>query len=383
MNGEPKVSVIIPVYNQEKFIAEAIKSVLNQTFQDFEIIITDDGSTDNTSTEINKFSDPRIKVFTFEKNKGISNALNNCISNSKGEYIAVLNSDDLFLPDKLEKQVNFLEKNKDEAAVFTLANIVDENGSAFRDKNHFYFAIFDQPNRSRFEWLNRFFYKGNCLCHPSMMIRKQCFESIGHYDIRFHQMQDFELYVRICMKYDIYIIQEKLVNFRVLDNEANVSGNRPDSRNRSVWEMEKILDNYLKIGAEDFKAVFPESKVFKRSLNEALVPFYISMIASRVDSAWYKHFALQALYCLVGNRGKLEIMQASENFDSQSFVHLTGELDAFQINILDNLNIKLKKYQQDIQQKNTIIKQKDQEIKFIKSSKFWKLREFWEKTKIC
>lgn len=365
---KPKVSVIMPVYNQEKFIAEAIQSILDQTFQDFEIIITNDGSTDNTPEKINKFSDPRIRVLTLEKNKGISNALNNCIANSKGEYIALLNSDDVFLPDKLKKQVDFFDENKDIAAVFTLANIIDETGQPLKDKNHFYYSIFDQSDKNRLEWLNYFFYNGNCLCHPSMMMQRRCFENVGYYDIRFHQMQDFELYVRICMKYDIHIIQEKLVNFRVLSNEANVSGNRPDSRNRSAWEMEKILDNYLEIGAEDFEAIFLKSKTFKMPLKKDLVPFYISIIASKINSALYKHFALQTLYNLLGDKNTLNVMQKIENFDSQSFVRLTGELDVFQISSLENLNIELKKYQRDIQQKN-------QEIKTIKSSKFWKLRE--------
>lgn len=378
---KPKVSVIIPIYNHAKFIGEAIRSVLDQSYQDFEIIITNDGSTDNTLEAINKFSDPRIKVFTFEKNKGISNALNNCIVNSKGEYIALLNSDDTFLHDKLKKQVDFLEENKNTAAVFTLANIIDEDSLPFKDKDHFYFSIFDQPNRNKFEWLNHFFYNGNCLCHPSMMIRRQCFESVGYYDIRFHQMQDLELYVRICMKYDIYIIQERLVNFRVLDNEANTSGNRPDSRNRTAWEMEKILDNYLEIEMEEFETIFPELKNFKMPLKKALVPFYISIIVSKINSAIYKHFALQTLYDLFGDKEKIEIMQKIENFDSQSFVRLTGELDAFQINVSDNLNIELKKYQQDIQQKDQELHKKEQEIKFMKASKFWKLREVYLKIK--
>lgn len=365
---KPKVSVIIPVFNQEKFIAEAIQSVLDQTFQDFEIVIMNDGSADNTAEEISRFSDQRIKVFNFEKNRGISNALNNCIANLKGEYIALLNSDDAFLPDKLKKQVYFLDNNKNIAAVFTLANIINENSRPFQDKNHFYCTIFDQPNRNRFEWLNHFFYKGNCLCHPSMMIRRQCLDDIGYYDIRFHQMQDFELYVRICLKHDIHIIQEKLVNFRILNNEANVSGNRPGSKNRSVWEMEKILDNYLNIKIEDFEEVFPESNNFKNPLEKDLLPFYIAVLASKIDYPEYKHFALQTLYDLVVNKSILEKMQNVENFSSQSFVRLTGELDVFQRNRLDILNAELKKYQQDI-------RHKEHAIAAMKSSKFWKLRE--------
>jgi len=169
-NNNPTISVIIPVFDQEKFIAAAIQSILDQTFKDFEIIIANDGSTDSTTKEINKFSDNRIKVFSFKKNKGISNALNNCILNGKGKYISLLSANDTYHPEKLEKQVDFLERNVKIAAVFSLANIIDQKGMPFSEKDHVYFSMFNQPNKNRFEWLNYLFFHGNCICHSSMII---------------------------------------------------------------------------------------------------------------------------------------------------------------------------------------------------------------------
>ena len=144
----PTVSVVIASYNHEKYVAETIESVLNQTFQDFEIIITDDGSSDKTVEMIKQFSDPRINLFVFEKNKGACSALNNSIINSKGKYIACLNSDDSWELNKLEKQVKFLDENPDIGAVFTNAKIIDENGKDFENKNHFYYSIF-RPGKSK------------------------------------------------------------------------------------------------------------------------------------------------------------------------------------------------------------------------------------------
>jgi len=122
----PKITVAIPSYNHEKYIAHAIRSVLEQTFQDFEIVITDDGSSDETLQVIREFTDPRIRIYCNEKNCGASAAMNNCIQQAKGEYIAILNSDDLFSPDKLEKQVDFLDKNPEIGAVFGYAQIIDD-----------------------------------------------------------------------------------------------------------------------------------------------------------------------------------------------------------------------------------------------------------------
>ena len=185
----PKVSVLIASYNHEKYIGYAIQSVLGQTYQDFEIVIVDDGSKDNSVEVIRSFTDPRIRLICFEQNQGACTAAKRLLQEAKGEYIAILNSDDAFLPEKLAKQVDFLDKNDKYGAVFSYAQIIDEAGEIFTDENHFYSKIFVQENKSRHEWLRYFFYNGNCLCHPSIMIRSECYESVGFYDERYYLEQ--------------------------------------------------------------------------------------------------------------------------------------------------------------------------------------------------
>src|SRR4051812_32920737 len=107
----PKVSVIVPSYNHDKFIKECIESILNQTFQDFEVIITDSASQDHTVDVIKSFSDPRIQLFLQAQNEGITSAVNNCIKHSTGKYIAWINSDDIWNPRKLEVQVKYLDEH--------------------------------------------------------------------------------------------------------------------------------------------------------------------------------------------------------------------------------------------------------------------------------
>ena len=110
MNGKtPKVSVIIPTYNRAHLVGRAIRSVLNQTYQDFEIIVVDDGSTDNTEEVVKSFNDPRIRYIRHEKNRGGSAACNTGIRAARGEYIAFQDSDDEWLPEKLEKQMQVFE----------------------------------------------------------------------------------------------------------------------------------------------------------------------------------------------------------------------------------------------------------------------------------
>src|SRR5215207_6745619 len=156
----PSVSVIIPAYNHEKFVAECIQSVLNQTFQDFEIIITDDASTDRTVEIIESFDDSRIKLFKHSKNQGVSIAANNCILHAGGRYIAWLSTDDAWYPEKLEIQVRYLDEHPEIGGAFGKAAWIDESGNLITDNSFPYLDVFNVPNRSRVEWLRYFFLTG-------------------------------------------------------------------------------------------------------------------------------------------------------------------------------------------------------------------------------
>ncbi len=132
----PKVSVIIATYNRTHFVCEAIESVLNQTFPDFEIIVIDDGSIDNTKQVLEKYAS-RIQ-YIFQENKGRAEARNTGIKNAKCEYIAFLDDDDIWLPNKLEKQVIFLDSHPDIELVYTFTEVINEQGRLLEEetKNH-------------------------------------------------------------------------------------------------------------------------------------------------------------------------------------------------------------------------------------------------------
>jgi len=332
---QPLVSVIIPSYNHEKYILKAIQSVLDQTFQDFEIVITDDGSSDGSIDEIKKFTDPRIKLFCSEKNQGTYVTVNNCIKNSTGKYIAILNSDDVFLLDKLEKQVKFLEEHNEIGAVFGLAELIDEDGNIFKDKNYPYSKIFKQENRTKEEWLRYFFFNLNCLCHPSILVRRKCHDDVGLYDPRFIQVADFEFYLRLLLKYEIYILQENLIKFRIRANEANTSGQNPFALNRTIVETKYLLKNYLKIdNVELFNKIFPESKNFKWKLDKDLIPFTLANII--LDSTFYlpiqykliyRNFAINILFEAIENEEMAKKIETNCNFRYIDFIKLTSQGD--------------------------------------------------------
>ena len=296
----PKVSVCIPAYNHEKYVAECIQSVLAQSFQDFEIVITDDASTDRTVDVIESFSDERVRLFRHSTNLGPSATANHNMLAASGEYIAFLPSDDLFLPGKLEKQARYLEANPQVAAVFGYVSVVDELGScAVTDGSHASVAV--QGNRPRSQWLRRFFFEGNCLFGSTAMIRRSLIGSVGLHDARLLQLQDLDYWIRICLGNEIHVIQEPLSAFRLRSGGANTSGERPDVYSRSAWEFAKILQWYRTIKDRTFFAeVFPEIAEYG-SGGDIPLDFILSMMALRSSHPSLKLFGLDLLYELLGD----------------------------------------------------------------------------------
>lgn len=242
----PKISVLISAYNHECFVGAAIESVLAQDFEDWELIIRDDASPDRTAEVAGQYRDPRIKHLPAAANLGGAEGLNECFRASTGEYIAVLNSDDMMLPDRLSRSAAVLDARPELGAVFGHAQVVDVHGVPLPEDGHPYCRLFNQPNRTRHEWLRHFFYWGNGLCHPSVMMRRAAFEGVGGYDPFLVQLADFDLWVRLCSQYEIHVLQTPTVKFRILPGEGNASGDCPARRERLTYENVKVMDLYAR-----------------------------------------------------------------------------------------------------------------------------------------
>jgi len=338
MSAAPRVSVIIPSYNHEKFVGQAIWSVLEQTFQDFEIVITDDGSSDGTVREIRKFDDPRIRFYEFGKNRGAAVASTHCVSQAKGDYVAMLCSDDAFLPEKLEKQVRLLDSRPDIAAVFSYARIIDERGEEFRDRHHVYYSIFRQPNRTRREWLNHFFYNENCLCHTSVLARREIYSANGS-DPRYAQLGDFNRWMKICLRHGIHVIPEELVLFRVRRNDLNASGRRPEVLARHAWEFSQILKNYLEIKtADEFFKVFPEARRFGECPEDGLVPYFLARLALERPLPYHHAFGLETLFNLMADARMADKLRETYGFAYRDFIRLTAACDIFRFGAMRGMS---------------------------------------------
>ena len=260
----PTVSVILTSYNHAAYVATAIESVFNQTFTDFELLIVDDGSTDNSREIIKSFDDERIKFFLYEENRGPVIAIREAVTSARGKYIAVHHSDDSWASNKLERQVAFLDANPNYAACFTWVEFIDEQGNVRElEEGDYYKDLFDQGNRSRAAWLNYFFHNGNCLCHPSAMIRRDDYHPLTVNG--FWQLPDYLMWVRLCFHADIFIIPERLTQFRLRrKRQENTSATTFDRLTRADLEFFFIAREFIYnfTGNKFFLEVFPKARKF-------------------------------------------------------------------------------------------------------------------------
>jgi len=202
---KPKITVLMAVYNGEKYLHQAIESILNQTFKDFEFLIINDGSTDKTAKILQSYHDPRIKIINNEKNIGLTASLNMGIDMSKSEYITRMDADDISLSTRFDKQINYMEENKDIALLGTFAHVIDENGSII---GGMYKPTDDMDIKKTLKRVNP-------LVHGSIMMRRESLFSVGKYDPLFKKAQDYELWLRISNKYHIANLHEYLYERRI------------------------------------------------------------------------------------------------------------------------------------------------------------------------
>ncbi len=209
----PKVSVIMGVYNCKnlKLLRKSVQSIVDQTFSDWEFIICNDGSSDDTYNNLKKLEliDKRIRILTYEKNKGLANALNVCAKEAKGEYIARQDDDDISKPERFEKQLKFFDEHPEFSIVSCIADVFD-NGGIWGE-----FKVDEKPTQKSFLWSSPFL-------HPATMFRADALKKAGYYRVakETRRCEDYDLFMRMySMGYKGYNIQEKLYEYYIVIND--------------------------------------------------------------------------------------------------------------------------------------------------------------------
>ncbi len=271
----PKISVIMPAYNAEKYIGEAIDSILKQTFTDFEFIIIDDCSTDSTAEIIKSYTDERIKYYKNERNLGIANTLNRGLDLATGEYIVRMDSDDISLPKRFEKQIKFMNKHKDVVVLGTGIEFFGGlNGTRHFSKTH---------ERLRVDLLF-----GCCLAHPTTMLRAKRFGKNGlHYNPFFSKMEDFDLWERVSKDYKMATVPEVLVKYRAHPDQVSKKISESNVLQtckiiKRQWERFGLNNGQIDIICDFVLKKFDLSAEFIQSLNNVFDEAMVRNKASRI-----------------------------------------------------------------------------------------------------
>lgn len=223
----PEVSVLMSVYNGEEYIEETIRSILNQSFQDFEFIIIDDGSTDNTGSIIQSFSDPRIRLYRLAKNQGVAEALNFGLQHVQGKYIAKADADDLYSSDRLAIQKKFLDDHKEISLVgsfieyFPQDETIRESKLYLNKKN-----IWERRKNTYTDWkdISEAIYWYCCLTHSSIMVRSDVLSEFRYRE--FPMGEDYDLFYRLNKAgHKMAIIDRVLTRVRVNGKSTTVQNN--------------------------------------------------------------------------------------------------------------------------------------------------------------
>ncbi len=246
---EPLVSVILPVYNGADFVGKTIESILGQTYQNMEIIIVDDASTDHSLEVVRSYQDPRIKVIACEKNRNVVYSGNIGFKAAKGKYVALIGHDDLWRQDKLEKQIAFLEEHPSYSVCFTCMDVIDEGLRIC--KGSFLYQIFSRTDRSAKAWIRKLFMEGNYFCAPSACIRKEMLDKAGYYRFALLQLQDYDLWLRLFLEGEVYIYPERLTYYRQFMDKRNLSAMSDEVRIRGVHEKQYFCSRYIKELSKD------------------------------------------------------------------------------------------------------------------------------------
>lgn len=322
--NKPKISIVSGSYNHEKYVGRFIESILNQTFEDFELIIIDDKSTDNTLKKIESCKDKRIKIIKHSFNCGPSITVNDGIKKAKGEYIAFMSTDDEVYPPYLEEGIKFLEKNKKYNATCFQLEGIDENSNYLQDND--LQRVLKFRNLNHYKLIKNMFNTGNMLPAPGEIIRKSIIKKIGDFNPALLQTQDYDFHIRTILKNKVYVYQKPLVKYRQFTNGTNVDNHTPASKLRHDLELPFVLDSFLKIDLDLFKKVFKKEikKLGKPTQNT--IPYFLGSIAVDTQDSIRQKWGYQTIIDFISKKNHINILNNLYKKEFKDLINLNKNI---------------------------------------------------------
>lgn len=243
------VSIVIPTYNRGYCLSRSINSILNQTYEDYELVVVDDGSDDNTSEVVHEFKDSRIKYIKLDENRGVSYARNVGMDVAVGDYIAFQDSDDVWLPEKLEKQLLRLKKEGADFGYTYIRYRLQNGESQLIPDESWPFEKMNGDIFIRLLW-------ENMIGAPTLLIKRDCFENVGYFDTNMPALEDWDYVLRLAKRYTASFVPEAL--FEASYSEKSISRN----------VLNRLLANCMIIGK--YKKDMMDNDIFNYQVNNVI-----------------------------------------------------------------------------------------------------------------
>lgn len=230
---DPKVSIVIPVHNGSNYLGEAIESALAQTYKNIEIIVVNDGSSDQGKSEAIATSyEDRVRYF-FKENSGVASALNVGIQNMEGEWFSWLSHDDRYLPHKIEAQINFWKRNTQARIIGSNCQVIDNRGFVIKEYRNILHPVIRNGRDALETWIN------GC----GLLIHKNCFETVGLFNVANKTTQDIEMWQRMVRNFNIFFTPEVLVQWRKHSESGSETKKREHNLDKAYY-VKWIIDNF-------------------------------------------------------------------------------------------------------------------------------------------
>lgn len=310
MNTKTLISILTPTFNHEKYVGSFIESLITQTYKNWELIIVDDCSTDNNVSEIKKYSDSRIHLFQQDYNQGPGAALNRAFTESKGEIIVDMASDDMLYPDYFEYIVKFFSENINVGVIYSSLDVIDEHNNVYKK-----YAL---PNsRTRIDFLKDLFYKGNVLYSPGMTVRREVYSKIIPMDTSMVQHQDYQWHVLFLGMTDCKVAEKTFVKYRIPRNNRSSLGTLSKKElNRDRLEISSLMDSFLLIKDLDLISKITTSDLCNKMSN-GMTDFIWGMEALKCKSIEKRQWGYSVIKrCLNNSFIREELNKLGFNFHS-------------------------------------------------------------------
>lgn len=321
----PTVSISLVTYNHKKYIAESIRSILNQTFTDLELVVVDDGSTDGTPEVIASFDDPRIHSIR-QKNGGPGAATNRALDACRGRYVALMSGDDVAVPHRIQTQLDEYVRSGP-GMLFSACDFIDDDSRPLPG-GHFADRWFDVTPRSRPQFLRRFFESGNFINGVTGFTETRILREMGPYEPSLFQVQDFEMWIRVVKKYPLVLMREPLLHYRVRADGGNLSAPSRASDLRSGTEFFLVMRDFFRdVPASLFREAFADRLRRPDLDSPASLCCEQAFLYLFSPGPWHQLIGVEQFHALYRNAETAVLLADEYQFPVHEFVSFLGEFD--------------------------------------------------------